>query len=102
MESLTAARVISANSGMVVPNVCQNKDLIARCSAWYGVYWPGGYSSGARAGLNMGVHETERNINNKISRGGFSATFLIQCLVAIGTERVDLTHLFSNRTAHGN
>ena len=31
----------------------------------------------------MGVHETEANIANKISRGGFSAVFLIQCLDAI-------------------
>ncbi len=31
----------------------------------------------------MGVHETERNINNKISRGGFTAVFFVQCLVAI-------------------
>lgn len=38
----------------------------------------------------MGIHETERNINNKISRGGFSATFLIQCLSAIGCESVRL------------
>ena len=30
----------------------------------------------------MGIHETERNLNNKISRGGFSAVFLIQCLAA--------------------
>jgi len=27
----------------------------------------------------IGVHETERNLNNKISRGGFSAAFLVQC-----------------------
>ena len=32
----------------------------------------------------MGIHETERNLNNKISRGGFSAVFLIQCLAAAG------------------
>ena len=32
----------------------------------------------------MGIHETERNINNKISRGGFTAVFFLQCLVAIG------------------
>ena len=29
----------------------------------------------------MGIHETERNINNKISRGGFTAVFFVQCLV---------------------
>ncbi|MCY1128371.1 DUF6471 domain-containing protein [Frigidibacter sp. RF13] len=33
----------------------------------------------------MGIHETERNLNNKISRGGFSAAFLLQCLKAIGS-----------------
>ena len=38
----------------------------------------------------IGVHETERNLNNKISRGGFSAAFLIQCLEAIGCESVHL------------
>ncbi len=31
----------------------------------------------------IGVHENERNLNNKISRGGFTAAFLIQCLEAI-------------------
>jgi len=34
----------------------------------------------------IGVHETERNLNNKISRGGFSAAFLIQCLEAVGVR----------------
>jgi hypothetical protein len=32
----------------------------------------------------MGIHETERNLNNKISRGGFTAAFFLQCLEAIG------------------
>jgi hypothetical protein len=31
----------------------------------------------------IGVPETEANIANKISRGGFSAVFLLQCLDAI-------------------
>ena len=38
----------------------------------------------------MGIHETERNINNKISRGGFSAAFLLQCLVAAGCHSVQV------------
>lgn len=38
----------------------------------------------------MGIHETERNINNKISRGGFTATFLVQCLEAIGVTELSL------------
>ena len=32
-----------------------------------------------------GVQENERNLNNKISRGGFSAAFLLLCLQAIGS-----------------
>jgi hypothetical protein len=38
----------------------------------------------------LGVQETERNLNNKISRGGFSAAFLFQCLDAIGSDTVHL------------
>jgi hypothetical protein len=34
----------------------------------------------------MGIPETERNIANKISRSGFTAVFLVQCLSAIGCE----------------
>lgn len=36
----------------------------------------------------IGVQENERNLNNKISRGGFTAAFLIQCLVSIGTDKI--------------
>ena len=39
----------------------------------------------------MGIHETERNLNNKISRGGFSAVFLIQCLAAAGCHMVRIS-----------
>lgn len=38
----------------------------------------------------LGVHETERNLANKISRGGFSAAFLLQCLKAIGASSLHL------------
>jgi hypothetical protein len=38
----------------------------------------------------MGIPETERNIANKISRGGFTGAFLIQCLVAIGATSLRL------------
>ena len=38
----------------------------------------------------IGIRETERNINNKISRGGFSAAFLVQCLKAIGCTTLHL------------
>ena len=36
----------------------------------------------------IGVKENERNLNNKISRGGFTAAFLLQCLTAIGCQTV--------------
>ncbi|XSG83515.1 MAG: DUF6471 domain-containing protein [Methyloligella sp. ZOD6] len=36
----------------------------------------------------IGVQETERNLNNKISRGGFTAAFLLQCLEVIGCRSV--------------
>lgn len=38
----------------------------------------------------IGITENERNLNNKISRGGFSAAFLLQCLTAIGVADVRL------------
>ena len=38
----------------------------------------------------LGIHETERNINNKISRGGFTATFFVQCLLAVGCHTLRL------------
>jgi hypothetical protein len=38
----------------------------------------------------MGIHETEKNINNKISRGGFTATFFVQCLIAAGCHTLHL------------
>ena len=39
---------------------------------------------------DIGVHDSERNLTNKISRGGFTAAFLLQCLVAIGSQGVRL------------
>ena len=41
--------------------------------------------------MDVGVNETEPNIRNKISRGKFTAVFLLQCLAAIGTQRLDLS-----------
>ena len=39
---------------------------------------------------SMGIQETERNLNNKISRGGFTAAFLIQCLLPMGSNDIRL------------
>ncbi|MER9604302.1 DUF6471 domain-containing protein [Mesorhizobium sp. M0243] len=46
------------------------------------------YAQLAEKLAGMGIHETERNLNNKISRGGFTAAFLLQCLDAIETKEI--------------
>lgn len=38
----------------------------------------------------IGVKETEANLRNKISRGGFTGAFLIQCLTAMGVTALRL------------
>ena len=38
----------------------------------------------------VGVVDTEPNIRNKLSRGKFTAVFLIQCLEAIGASSLRL------------
>jgi hypothetical protein len=38
----------------------------------------------------LDIEENERNLNNKISRGGFTAAFLLQCLAAIGAGSIQL------------
>lgn len=38
----------------------------------------------------IGVTETPENIANKISRGKFSAVFMVQCLEVIGCQTVRL------------
>jgi len=38
----------------------------------------------------MGVPETEPNVRNKLSRGTFSAMFLVQCLEALGCQSIRL------------
>lgn len=41
----------------------------------------------------MGAPDSERNLANKISRGSFTAAFLLQCLRAIGCDDVRLDHM---------
>lgn len=48
------------------------------------------YAQLAEKLAEIGVHENERNLNNKISRGGFTAAFMLQALSAIGAERLDI------------
>jgi len=40
---------------------------------------------------NIGVMDSAPNIRNKISRGKFTAVFLIQCLEAIGASSLRLS-----------
>jgi hypothetical protein len=40
---------------------------------------------------SLGTPESEANLANKISRGSFSAAFLLQCLNAIGCNNVSVT-----------
>ena len=39
---------------------------------------------------DIGVIDSEPNIRNKLSRGKFTAVFLLQCLEAIGTSQLIL------------
>jgi hypothetical protein len=48
------------------------------------------YAQLAEKLAEIGVHENERNLNNKISRGGFTAAFLLQCLESVGCQYLDL------------
>ena len=49
-----------------------------------------GYRELAEKLTAMGTPETDRNIANKISRGGFTAAFFLECLVAIGCQTLRL------------
>ena len=48
------------------------------------------YADLAKRLERVGVTETERNLNNKISRGGFSAAFLFQVMMAIEAKEIRL------------
>lgn len=49
-----------------------------------------GYRELAEKLTAMGTPETDRNLANKISRGGFTAGFFLQCLYAIGLQQLHL------------
>ena len=38
----------------------------------------------------IGVEETKASIDSKISRGSFSATFLLQCLTVVGCHKIEI------------
>lgn len=39
----------------------------------------------------IGVMDSEPNVRNKLSRGKFTAVFLLQCLTAIGSNDIRIT-----------
>lgn len=39
---------------------------------------------------DIGIDEKEANVRNKLSRGKFTAAFLLQCLEAIGSSQLHL------------
>ena len=49
-----------------------------------------GYKELVEKLAKIGIKETPQNIANKMSRGGFSAVFLLQCLHAIGWKKLDM------------
>lgn len=48
------------------------------------------YAQLVRKLAEIGITESEPNIRNKLSRGKFTAVFLVQCLTAIGVDTVRL------------
>lgn len=42
---------------------------------------------------DAGIPDSERNLTNKISRGSFTAAFLLQCLRVIGCDSLDIRHI---------
>lgn len=51
-----------------------------------------GYTNADLVGLlnEIGIEETKASIDSKISRGSFSATFLLQCLTVIGCHKLEI------------
>ena len=48
------------------------------------------YAGLAEKLAGIGVRDSEANLRNKISRGGFTGAFLVQCLVAMGVTTLRL------------
>jgi hypothetical protein len=48
------------------------------------------YADLAELLTKAGTPENDKNLNNKIARGGFSAAFLMQCLDVIGAKAIQI------------
>lgn len=55
------------------------------------------YADLSKAMADFGVNESEASIRNKLSRGTFPATFLMQCLAAMKMAYIDLTPVYEDR-----
>jgi hypothetical protein len=49
---------------------------------------------------NIGISETKSSIDCKISRGTFSASFLLQCFFAIGCSKIELEEYLKLQQIH--
>jgi len=49
-----------------------------------------GYRELSEKLTEMGTEISEQGVTNKISRGGFSASFFVQCFEAIGEQEIRL------------
>ena len=57
------------------------------------------YADLSQALAEFGVDESEASIRNKLSRGTFPATFLLQCLGAMKMAYIALTPIYEDRPA---
>ena len=48
------------------------------------------YAGLAERLAEIGIEDNERNLRNKVSRGKFTAGFLLQCLTALGSSHLHL------------
>ena len=48
------------------------------------------YAGLAERLAEIGIEDNERNLRNKVSRGKFTAGFLLQCLKALGSSQLHL------------
>tara|TARA_R110002012_G_scaffold302549_2_gene503618 strand:+ start:108290 stop:108613 length:324 start_codon:yes stop_codon:yes gene_type:complete len=60
------------------------------------------YADLVEALARQGVKESEPNLRNKLSRGSFTAAFLLQCLAAIGISYIDISDVFVPAEVVGN
>lgn len=51
------------------------------------------YAGLAERLAKIGIEDNERNLRNKVSRGKFTAGFLLQCLKALETENLRVDYL---------